>query len=75
MKKAKKGVTGICTIVFIIFLIQKLAGLISWSWWWVTSPLWLPLVGILSVVAVIGLLVSILIVIEHLLKHKTQENE
>lgn len=28
-------------IVFVVFLILKLTGLISWSWWWVTSPLWI----------------------------------
>ena len=32
------------TIVFIVFLVLKLAGIgmvAAWSWWWVTSPLWL----------------------------------
>lgn len=29
------------TIVFIVFLILKCTDLISWSWWWVTSPLWI----------------------------------
>ena len=22
----------------------KLAGIISWSWWWVFAPIWLPIV-------------------------------
>lgn len=73
--KAKKGVSGLCTIVFIIFLFLKLTDLVTWSWWWITSPLWLPLVGLLIVVAIIGFLVSLMIVFEYLLKHKTQENE
>lgn len=25
-------------ILGIVFLILKLAGVIAWSWWWVTSP-------------------------------------
>lgn len=29
--------------LFLIFLVLKLCGLITWSWWWVTSPLWIPL--------------------------------
>lgn len=29
-------------VVFIIFLILKLTNNIDWSWWWVTSPLWIP---------------------------------
>lgn len=28
-------------IVFVVFLTLKLAGVIGWSWWWVTSPLWI----------------------------------
>ncbi len=39
---------NITTPLFLIFLILKLTGIIDWSWWWVTSPLWIPLVfGIL----------------------------
>lgn len=32
------------TTLFVIFLVLKLTGAIAWSWWWVTSPLWLPFV-------------------------------
>lgn len=28
-------------MVFIVFLILKLSGVITWSWWWITSPLWI----------------------------------
>jgi len=27
-------------VLFIVFLVLKLTGLIAWSWWWVTAPLW-----------------------------------
>ena len=36
-------------IIFCIFLTLKLIGVITWSWWWVTSPLW----GVLVVAALI----------------------
>ena len=36
--------SSILTILFVIFLVLKLTGNIDWSWWWVTSPLWIPLV-------------------------------
>ena len=26
----------------IIFVVLKLCGVISWSWWWVLCPFWLP---------------------------------
>ena len=32
---------GIGKTVFVVFLILKLCSLIDWSWWWVTSPLWI----------------------------------
>jgi hypothetical protein len=33
---------GLGTLLFCIFLVLKLLGKITWSWWWVTSPLWIP---------------------------------
>ena len=50
---------GIGMILFIVFLVLKLTDVINWSWWWVTSPLWIPLaaaaviIGILGVIAII----------------------
>ena len=29
--------------VFLIFMTLKLCGVIDWSWWWITAPLWIPL--------------------------------
>jgi hypothetical protein len=37
-------------ILFIIFLTLKLTNIIDWSWWLVTSPLWLPFVIIISII-------------------------
>lgn len=37
---------GLGTIIFIIFLILKLCeigSVATWSWWWVTSPLWISI--------------------------------
>lgn len=33
---------NIPTVLFMVFLILKLVGVISWSWWWITAPLWMP---------------------------------
>ncbi len=44
---------GMLTILFITL---KLTNYIDWSWWWVLSPMWLPLfilllsAGLLSVI-------------------------
>jgi hypothetical protein len=34
------GGSGTCGTLFLIFLVLKLVGVIEWSWWWVTAPLW-----------------------------------
>jgi len=50
---------GLGTVVFLIFLILKLAGIgqvAEWSWWWVTSPLWIPIAFVLIVLLGIGLI-------------------
>jgi hypothetical protein len=40
--------------VFLIFLTLKLCGVIDWSWWWVTAPLWMPFaLGLVLFVGVI----------------------
>jgi hypothetical protein len=28
------------TALFLVFLVLKLTGVINWSWWFVTAPLW-----------------------------------
>ena len=48
------GFTGLLTIVFIIL---KLCGIITWSWWWVLSPLWISAI-LWVIVVVIVLLVG-----------------
>lgn len=34
--------TNIATILLIIFITLKLCNIITWSWLWVLSPLWIP---------------------------------
>jgi hypothetical protein len=33
-----------CDIVTLTFAILKLTGVISWTWFWVLSPIWLMLI-------------------------------
>ena len=32
---------GFSGLLFLVFLVLKLTGFITWSWLWVTSPLWI----------------------------------
>jgi len=54
------------TPLFFIFLVLKLTHVIDWSWWWVTSPLWLPtaaLLGVVGIFLLIMLFVGIFVLI------------
>ena len=54
---------GLSTVLFLIFLVLKLAGIgqvATWSWWWVTSPLWIPITLGLAIVVVAVLIAIIL---------------
>jgi len=55
---AKPGIntTGLLLIVFIVL---KLLHVIDWSWWWVLSPLWIPL-GIVALLLIVLLIISLI---------------
>jgi len=49
----RSGGIGLAGAVFIVFLVLKLIDaepVASWSWWWVTAPLWIPLLVTLGIV-------------------------
>jgi hypothetical protein len=51
------NVTG---VLLILFIVLKLTNNIDWSWWWVLSPLWIPIAGVLAVVILMALIVGIM---------------
>ena len=53
------GGLGIGTVLFIVFLVLKLVGVIAWSWWWVTAPLWIPVLAVIAVLFIVMLLAGI----------------
>ena len=36
------GGMSLGSTLFVVFLVLKLTGAITWSWWWVFSPIWIP---------------------------------
>lgn len=48
----------ILELLLVIFIVLKLIGVITWSWWWVLSPLWIPL-AIALIVTIIFLILII----------------
>ena len=63
MSKTSGAVGGGLTfleVLFLIFLVLKLTGktvVATWSWWWVTAPLW----GGFAIVAVIWIIIMIIL--------------
>jgi len=57
--KSTNGI-GIGMILFLIFMTLKLTGDIDWSWWWVTSPLWIPLAAGIAIIGIATLIAFIL---------------
>lgn len=44
---------GFMEALFLLFLGLKLTHVIDWSWWWVTAPLWIPIVVVLFLLGLI----------------------
>jgi len=40
-------------LLTIVFVVLKLTGVIAWSWWWVTAPLWVPYAIILVILVLL----------------------
>lgn len=54
------GGISFSTLLLIVFIVLKLCKVIDWSWWWVISPLWIPL-ALLAVGFVICLIIKALV--------------
>jgi hypothetical protein len=53
---------SLSAVLFIVFLVLKLTGNIDWSWWWVTSPLWIPLALGLALVGFVFLVIIVALI-------------
>lgn len=49
----RTGGISLSSALGITFIVLKLCGVISWSWWWVLSPFWIPFAVIIAVLFII----------------------
>ncbi len=56
---SNSGGVGICTVLFIVFAVLQLAGVVEWSWWWITAPIWLPILLWLALAFLVGFIRTI----------------
>jgi hypothetical protein len=65
-KEVSSGINVLGMLIFTVFLVLKLIGVsevADWSWWWVTSPLWLPfaiaVILSISILIISGIVIGI----------------
>jgi hypothetical protein len=56
MSNSTSSGVGLDIILFVVFLVLKLTNTIDWSWWWVTSPLWIPIAFGIVVLVIWGII-------------------
>ena len=47
---------GFFGVLFVVLLVLKLLGIIAWSWWIITMPLWIGIVVLIICVLVLTVL-------------------
>lgn len=55
MNNTSSTAPSLPVLLLVLFIGLKLTGSIDWSWWWVLSPLWIPL----SIAFIIGFVIGI----------------
>lgn len=55
------GFTGLLTVLFIGL---KLTHTISWSWWWVLSPIWISAAVTVAIVALVLLVAFVTVTVK-----------
>ena len=58
-EEATSGGIGIVGVLTIIFVVLKLVEVISWSWWWVLSPLWISAILGLFALLIVGIAIAL----------------
>lgn len=59
--KEEKGIDTwglFIALIALVFITLRLCGVIAWSWWWVLSPIWIPVVMGITI-TLIGLVVML----------------
>lgn len=56
-----RGVTPL-SLLGVAFIVLKVMGYITWSWWWILAPFWIPvviaIVLLLFVILILGIIAS-----------------
>ena len=65
IEKINISLAGILNvIVFLAFFIAKIFDKIDWSWWWVFSPLWIPVSILVGAIGIFALIYFMIVVVD-----------
>lgn len=59
-KEVNTGGISFLGLLTIVFITLKLTNVITWSWWWVLSPLWGPMAFMLSLGIIVLIVLGVL---------------
>lgn len=62
-KSNQSGGIGFIGLLTILFIGLKLTGYISWSWWWVLSPLWIGFASVMAILLIFAIIAAIMAVV------------
>ncbi|CAB5223442.1 hypothetical protein UFOVP383_46 [uncultured Caudovirales phage] len=51
------GFTGLLTVLFVGL---KLTNVITWSWWWVLSPIWIPVLLLIIILSIAAIFIAVM---------------
>ena len=51
--KGATGGIGFVGLLTIVFITLKLLGKITWSWVWVLSPIWIPIIICMAIIIIV----------------------
>ena len=61
---------GICGLLFVAFVILKVIGMLTWSWWWIACPIWIGLGITCLFLIILGIIIGITVLVDWLRKPK-----
>lgn len=61
---------GFCGLLTLVFVTLKLTAVIDWSWLWVLSPLWLPVILVLAPAITVVILMGLYEAIKHFMSDR-----
>ena len=51
------GFTGLLTVLFVGL---KLTNVITWSWWWVLSPIWISFLLLIIILGIAAIFIAVM---------------